>query len=389
MNTMKNTLQLHLENFQAISDMDLAFDEGINIIAGQSNSSKTSILRAIEVLLRNQSGSADFIKYGEKECLVNMKYLGNDITWSRTKKDIVYEINGEKYLKVGNTDLFHLLERNGFVIDPQDELSNLEDEWTLPFPFYKSSSELFKLFENIFSVSDSAKILKAMKEDEDSCKKQLLEVENELNRTKRKIEAISELHIEDTVQELAKYKEQLTVLNKDKEDLLDSLALLAKLCIQLKSYKNLPKKVQINTGIINEYKEGVSNLKKLHNLVEIYKVLKNIPKNKIKVNTELLAEIVDIKEDLDKLYNLQKLSTLNIPKVPSEQPDYDSYISHLIDMRKDYNTLKELYTRGRALAEKRKVLIANVSKLKMEIEKIKVCPLCGQEINGDLNHVRF
>ena len=159
MNTMKNTLQLHLENFQAISDMDLAFDEGINIIAGQSNSSKTSILRAIEVLLRNQSGSADFIKYGEKECLVNMKYLGNDITWSRTKKDIVYEINGEKYLKVGNTDLFHLLERNGFVIDPQDELSNLEDEWTLPFPFYKSSSELFKLFENIFSVSDSAKIL--------------------------------------------------------------------------------------------------------------------------------------------------------------------------------------------------------------------------------------
>ena len=223
MNTMKNTLQLHLENFQAISDMDLAFDEGINIIAGQSNSSKTSILRAIEVLLRNQSGSAYFIKYGEKECLVNMKYLGNDITWSRTKKDIVYEINGEKYLKVGNTDIFHLLERNGFVIDPQDELSNLEDEWTLPFPFYKSSSELFKLFENIFSVSDSAKILKAMKEDEDSCKKQLLEVENELNRTKRKIEAISELHIEDTVQELAKYKEQLTVLNRDKEDLLDSI----------------------------------------------------------------------------------------------------------------------------------------------------------------------
>ena len=55
----------------------------------------------------------------------------------------------------------------------------------------------------------------------------------------------------------------------------------------------------------------------------------------------------------------------------------------------DINTFKELYTRGRALAEKRKVLIANVSKLKMEIEKIKVCPLCGQEINGDLNHVRF
>ena len=205
---MRN-LKLHIENFQAISDIELDFETGINIIVGQSNSGKTSVLRAIDTVVNNNSGSAEFIKKGTTRSTVSMTYDDNDVTWSRTNKEIEYNINNEKYLKVGGTDLFKLLPDNGFVRDPQGEFSNLEDEWTLPFPFYKSGSEIFKLFENIFAVSDSAKILKNMKDGEDTCKRELADNEKEIAHINLKIDAINKLNIEESVNKLKEFKEEM------------------------------------------------------------------------------------------------------------------------------------------------------------------------------------
>ena len=380
-----NNLDLHIENFQAISEMDLDFEEGINIIAGQSNSSKTSVLRAIEVLLRNQSGSADYIKHGEKGTLVNMKYLGNDVTWSRTKKDIVYEVNGEKYLKVGNTDLFKLLERNGFVIDPQDELANLEDEWTLPFPFYKSSSELFKLFENIFSVSDSAKILKGMKEDEDTCKKKLLEVDGNLKKTERKISAIQELNIPETVEKLSSYKEDIKKILDDKQVVLVAYNTLKEVYKKLKVYKNLPVQVDVDTSLLQEYKEDITSLSKLQELGRAYEVLKDIPNLISFVDYDMQVKLTkELQEDLEKLHTLEKCYKLQLPKVADAQPNYPSYISSMLEIREDLVRLKKLYKEGKELSEKRKLLLSKVSEMKEEVSKIDVCPLCGQEISEGL-----
>ena len=106
MNSGKENLKLHIENFQAISDIEMDFEKGINIIVGQSNSGKTSVLRAIDTLVNNGSGSAEFIKRGTKQTSVEMDYNGNNIKWNRTPKEIEYSINGEKFLKVGSTDLF-------------------------------------------------------------------------------------------------------------------------------------------------------------------------------------------------------------------------------------------------------------------------------------------
>ena len=167
----ERTLKLHLKNFQAFEDLDVEFVQGVNTIIGESNSGKTSVLRAIKSLIENGSRTARYIKQYTNETEVNMQYEGHDITWSRTAKEIKYKIDGQDFLKAGTTDLFKLQPVNGFVRDPQDELANLEDEWTLPYPYYKTPSELFKVFENIFCVSDSAKVLKGMKESEDEYKR--------------------------------------------------------------------------------------------------------------------------------------------------------------------------------------------------------------------------
>ena len=161
----KNTFRVDLENFQSISKASLEFVQGINIIVGQSNSGKSAILRAVKGSVLNPSGSQKYIKNKTKGFKVNINYAGNNIEWSREKSP-KYIVNGEEYKKTGNSNLTDLVDNSGFVLDEDKNLMNIESELELPFPFDKSNSELFKLFEkNIFCVSDSTAIVKLIKAD--------------------------------------------------------------------------------------------------------------------------------------------------------------------------------------------------------------------------------
>ncbi|WP_035425703.1 AAA family ATPase, partial [Halalkalibacterium ligniniphilum] len=61
MNTI-NTVRL--ENFQSHLDTSIDFSTGLNVIVGQSDSGKTSILRAIRWVLYNQPRGTDFMRVG-------------------------------------------------------------------------------------------------------------------------------------------------------------------------------------------------------------------------------------------------------------------------------------------------------------------------------------
>ena len=61
---MGNELKLSLENFQSISEGELIFHTGTNVIIGQSNSGKTATFRALKACLSNPIGSQRFIKKG-------------------------------------------------------------------------------------------------------------------------------------------------------------------------------------------------------------------------------------------------------------------------------------------------------------------------------------
>ena len=237
----ERTLKLHLKNFQAFDDLDVEFVQGVNTIIGESNSGKTSVLRAIKSLIENGSRTARYIKQDTNETEVSMQYEGHDITWSRTAKEIKYKIDGQDFLKAGTTDLFKLQPVNGFVRDPQGELANLEDEWTLPYPYYKTPSELFKVFENIFCVSDSAKVLKGMKESEDEYKRTLQRTEDEITKVEKKLEAIEKLNVRENVEKLTELKETLQGLERERDELKEAIKKLQEIAKKVKLYRNLPK----------------------------------------------------------------------------------------------------------------------------------------------------
>lgn len=87
----KKIASVEIHNFQSHEDTVVTFDNGLNIIVGESNNGKTSIMRAIMWVIDNQPLGTDFIMAGKNDCRVKICYDdGTSIERGRTLKDTGY-----------------------------------------------------------------------------------------------------------------------------------------------------------------------------------------------------------------------------------------------------------------------------------------------------------
>lgn len=367
---MGNELKLSLENFQSISQGELIFHTGTNVIVGQSNSGKTATFRALKACLSNPSGSQRFIKKGTKGSSVMLEYNGNQIIWKRTPKESSYIINGESYIKTGNSSAFKLLEDTGFVIDSNDTIMNIEEELQLPFPFGISKNDLFKLFENVFCVSDSAIILKAAKGVEDTTKLKITTLENEIIKNENKLKELSEFKDIVSIEKLQKMKKYLEGKNNRVLSLKDGLPIIKKaikiqgLTIDKKEFQNLLPLYSENKNL----KKTISQLKQLHN---VNKSLKDIPKP-VEIPLSSYKELRELNK------TLKVLECINNLEAPVK--DFENKIEKYKELNsylKDIQTIKEKIGEKKKLLEENKLKIAQVEKA---LKSYKVCPLCHKPL---------
>lgn len=99
-------MKVKINNYQIIEDIDLEFVQGVNAIVGSTNNGKSSVIRAIKGAINNQGGSG-FINYNAEESVVDIEYNNNKVIWTKSKKQgrSNYNINGEVYNKIGQTQL--------------------------------------------------------------------------------------------------------------------------------------------------------------------------------------------------------------------------------------------------------------------------------------------
>ena len=87
----RKIVKVELHNFQSHEDTVVDFSSGLNIIIGESNNGKTSIMRAIMWVIDNQPLGTDFIMAGKDDCWVKVTYDdGSFIERGRTIKDTGY-----------------------------------------------------------------------------------------------------------------------------------------------------------------------------------------------------------------------------------------------------------------------------------------------------------
>ena len=185
-------MKLRIKNFQSISDADIEFPVGITVIQGESNNGKTAILRAVKAIVTNPTGAGHYVQHGKKSASVELTNNGETLLWERTKSSTNYKYKDQVYQKASKQDSDSFCNL-GFVRGSKGELLNLSDEWSVLFPFGYSDTELFKLFEDLFDITDSAKVIDGMKGDETSCNKDKLLKQDSLQKLKDRLRVSQEL----------------------------------------------------------------------------------------------------------------------------------------------------------------------------------------------------
>ena len=398
---------VNLHNFQSISDANLEFVEGLNLIVGQSNSGKTAILRAINSVVDNPSRGKLYIKKGNKSTEVKINFEGKEICWRRTPSDIEYEIDGEVFKKAGRNTLFDLSDNSGFVKDDAGNVMNIEGEWNLPFPFDRTPSELFKLFENIFCISDSAVILKSFKEEEGNTVKERLRFEESLGRVNKKIEGLEELTQEIDIE---KYSEATVTFREDIAKYRELLADITKISHSEKFSKiNLDEVVPPTEESVSSYVEAVKDYKFLRKVIQRQQFYKSLPASlivgdtidgytqtyadyqhvlkahKLKqldltktcdVDGSTLAQYNELFKDFVALKNLKTVAKFDL----SKECEIGNTIDDYIELLEDYKFIKNCYNMCKKKKEDYLNLENRIEELQKKLNNYKVCPLCGHEL---------
>ena len=329
------SFELDLVNFQSIGKATLEFETGINLIVGQSNSGKTAILRAIATLLANPAKAKLYIKRGTNQAIVTATYDGNEMVWSRNLKGgAKYEINGEVYEKVGYNNMFDILKDNGFVLDDSGNIMNIEGEWNLPFPFDRNSTELFKLFENIFCVSNSAVILKSFKEDEARLVKNKSEAEDRKSRIQSKLKALSELEADINI---PKIEADIVRYEKDSRDYFDMVSDMDNIqkCSTIAHF-NIDEVQAPAEYSLMDYQNTYNDLRFLQNVIARNKFYKTLPDIMEVPNT--IQDYIESVADYTYVEQASQLQKIDLSKdfVVSED------ITHqYLDMCADYKVLEK------------------------------------------------
>ena len=115
-----------IHNFQSHEDTTVNFKDGLNTIIGESNSGKTSILRAIRWCLDNDPKGSDFITTGKDDCSVTVIFDdGTKISRTRTRNDSgTYDVIGKTIQPDGTVTQWTQVYK-GFANDIPVEIANI------------------------------------------------------------------------------------------------------------------------------------------------------------------------------------------------------------------------------------------------------------------------
>ena len=340
-------MKLTIKNLQSIAEASLEFNEGVTIITGPNGSGKSASFRAMRALLTNPNGCAGYVKHDEKYAEVTLENNDESVTWRRYPDTTTYINNktGQEFIKASKMDSRDVADL-GFYFNNKDELVNVPSEWETLFPFGESDTEMFRLFEDIFNVSNSFMVIDSYKSEENDIKRNLGNLSSQKDSLKFKIERVEH-----------------TLNNIDKSRL---IGYQTKISSQNQEIVNLESDLSI-------FQENYLN--------SILKVPVEVDKKMLIHLDNLVMQLREIESDLTELQENRSILDINFVDYPLSK--FDSLktldLTEINTMEKDlvdYNRFSSEYDYNQQEIIKYDKLI-NESKEKLA--EIKVCRTCGKE----------
>lgn len=93
---------LTLKNFQAHKNLTIDFDKYVTTIVGPTDSGKSSILRALRLLLTNGISGTDYIREGSKKTSLSARVDRHTITRTKSSRTNSYALDGKVFKAFGS-----------------------------------------------------------------------------------------------------------------------------------------------------------------------------------------------------------------------------------------------------------------------------------------------
>lgn len=224
-------MDLEVTNFQSIEHVSVTLS-GLTVLVGRSNLGKSAIVRALDALLTNPTGS-DFVRHGDKcarkvsgnktcKCYseVTLKLDGHTVTWQKGDSTHRYTVDGTLYDKVerGAPSFLVPLGLHPLGIGDDEVSLQVSSQWRPLFLLDRKGSEIAEAVSGIGNLDRIHDALRKVESD----KRQAVS-------TKK----VREADLQDVTSKLAKM-----------DGLGDLEALVADVCILEKAYQASAKRLE-------------------------------------------------------------------------------------------------------------------------------------------------
>lgn len=371
--------ELHLENFQAHSNLKLNFEPGVNTICGETNKGKSSIRRAIDWLFFNQK--IDGVrKHGSKKTSVTATLSnGNIISKVKSASINAYILikDGQEYKfdAVGKTIPQEILDATTILpltIDEKEINVNIASSYSTTFlfdPEYKASFRM-KLFNLLTGNDILDKLFTQFNKD-------ILHFNKENKREKETFENRIKL-----IEEKEEEKEQLEAKYSKLQNLLKSIKEKQEKLCKLLELTDLHNKAFENLNLIQT---------QLHNLIipEHIELQGLIEKNERFSRLKLLQ---DDQEALNSTYSHVRVQLKNLVNPDVNMLDLGSKIERFQELQNKSievglarQQLDKEQNKWYTIKEELKKTSADLCEFSRQfvnlLKEAKVCPLCNSEMS--------
>lgn len=361
-------MEVQIRNFQAIRQAKLLID-GITCVVGDTNSGKTSIVRAMTMAIFNYQ-TPGFVNAGAKKAQVLIKFdASNFLAWEKKAKgSAFYVVNGKKFTRTGRSQLPEVAAMG------LQEIEVARAKWHLQFwrqleePFLVFQSPA-TIFEFVSKVQEDRRVLPVLKE---------MDVDARVFRD-------DAIRLEGAIQALGdKIKVDKEKFKINKEALTSLAPLVAELetnKAQLEQIKDMARSVVVIDRQILELSSKETQMKALHDVLASLDTegshLESLLTLRNQINT-IDSTIGAVDQELSKLSAVPGLlSDLQDVQLDGE---FFSVVSRLTTIDKQLEDADVLT--GEIVLEKQD-LDLEYQDLRASLEE---CPACGAEMVNEHVH---
>lgn len=366
---------LGIMNFQIIKQARLVFKPGITMIVGPNGSGKTAILRALYALVKNPRFGKYYVKAGAKKTAVAFQLdQQTPIMWIKSKKETIYQIGDQVYDKAGTTKLNDIVSGFPFILDPLKDskrVLNFYTEWDHPFPLDRTPGDIFKLFEDMFQIAESAKILRTIDEDKSGLKAKRIQLEDNQISKEKSIKAIEDYFEQVDAKKAVHFKKQVREVSSRIFEMQVDMERADQDAIAIRIHSKVKRK-DIDISPVSSIIHMKADLSRAELLS---KVLRKKKVSRQKIDLSVVGKSLEMREDFQRAVELDhKIQATQQLKVEVVDTDI---LSTFLKMRADFLLACSLKKDGKDLKDG--ILKGLKSRIK-EIEKlnasIPACPYC-------------